>query len=83
MPFDAMGEDGSNPVTVSADGFTVDATLVAKALRLRPDIFWRMLQRGVVHSFAERGEGDDLGRTRLTFRFRSRTFRLTLQDAAR
>jgi hypothetical protein len=69
----------STAITASKDGFTVDAELVAHGLGLSPDVFWRELKCGIVYSVVERGEGDDIGRTRITFRYRSRTWCVTLE----
>ena len=63
-------------ITYSEAGFTVDAELVAGKLGLSPEAFWREMRRGVV----ERGEGDDAGHTRLTFRYRARSWSVTLED---
>jgi hypothetical protein len=64
---------------VSKDGFIVDAELVAQELGLAPDVFWQELKRGIVYGLVERGEGADIGRTRLTFRYRSRVWCATLE----
>lgn len=74
-----MDQKRSTAITVSNDGFTVDAELVAQKLGLPPDVFWQELKRGIVYGVAERGEGDDTGRTRLTFRYRSQAWCVTLE----
>ena len=78
-----MEQKGSTAITASKDGFTVDAELVAKEFGLPPDVFWQELKRGIVYGVVERGEGDDIGRTRLTFRYRSRTWCVTLEGVVR
>ena len=70
---------GSTAITASKDGFTVDAELVAQELGLPVAVFWQELKRGIVYNVVERGEGDDIGRTRLTFRYRSRSWCVTLE----
>lgn len=55
-------------------GFVVAVELVAPQLGLSPEAFWRELGRGIVYAVAERGEGEDVGRTRLTFRYRARSW---------
>jgi hypothetical protein len=75
----SIDQNGSTPITVSNDGFTVDAEFVAEGLGLSPDVFWQELMRGLVYSVVERGEDADIGRTRLTFRYRSRTWCVTLE----
>jgi hypothetical protein len=68
-------------ITASHDGFTVDAELVAGKLGLSPDVFWQELKRGIVYGVVERGEGEDAGSTRLTFRYRARSWSVTLEHA--
>ncbi|MGH7095541.1 MAG: DUF6522 family protein [Stellaceae bacterium] len=77
-----MDQDSSVAIAQSDDGFVVDATLVAEKLGLTSDAFWREMQRGIVYGVVERGEGDDAGRTRLTFRYRARSWSMTLEDVA-
>jgi Family of unknown function (DUF6522) len=40
------------------------------------------MRRGIVYGVVERGEGDDAGRTRLIFRYRARSWSVTLEDRA-
>lgn len=79
---DASPLGGPTAITRSDDGFVVDAALVAGKLGLAPDAFWREMQRGIVYGVVERGEGDDAGRVRLTFRYRARSWSVTLEDLA-
>ncbi len=79
---DASGRHRSSPIVLAEDGFVVEAELVARNLGLSPHAFWREMKRGIVYGVVERGEGDDAGRTRLTFRYRARSWSLTLEDAA-
>jgi hypothetical protein len=74
------GEHSTNAIMRSEDDFVVDVTLVAGKLGLSPDAFWREMQRGIVYGVVERGEDDDAGRTRLTFRYRSRSWTVTLEE---
>ena len=78
----SIDRNGATAITVSKDGFTVDAEFVAQELGLSPDVFWQELKRGIVYSVVERGDGADIGRTRLTFRYRSRTWCVTLEGVA-
>lgn len=71
----------SGGITESGGDFTVDAEQVAPQLGLTPEMFWRELQRGTVSSVVERGEGEHLGRTRLTLRYFARSWCATLQEA--
>ena len=74
--------DGNSSAAVShpEDGFTVDARIVAGKLGLSPEMFWREVKRGIVYGVVERGEGEDAGRVRLTFRYRARSWSTTLED---
>jgi hypothetical protein len=74
------GEHSTNAIMRSEDDFVVDVTLVAGKLGLSPDAFWREMQRGIVYGVVERGEDDDAGRTRLTFRYRSRSWTVTIEE---
>jgi hypothetical protein len=73
-------ESPAKAIMRSEDDFVVDVTLVAGKLGLSPDAFWQEMQRGIVYGVVERGEGDDAGRTRLTFRYRSRSWTVTLVE---
>jgi hypothetical protein len=67
-------------ITLSEEGFVVEAELVAEKLGLSTESFWREMKRGIVYSVVEHGEGEDAGRVRLTFRCRSRSWTVTLDD---
>ena len=67
-------------ITESGGDFTVDAERVAPELGLSPEAFWRALQSGVIRSVVERGEGEHVGRTRLTLRYFARSWCATLQE---
>jgi Family of unknown function (DUF6522) len=75
-----MDCNSSAAVSHSEDGFTVDAEIIAAKLGLSTDLFWREVKRGIVYGVVERGEGDDAGRVRLTFRYRARSWSTTLED---
>ena len=62
--------------------FVVDAEVIAPKLGLPVQEFWRELKRGIVYSTVERREGKDAGRMRLTFRYRSRSWSVALEDVA-
>jgi len=70
-------------VTLSEDSFVVEAELVARNLGLSPDAFWQQMKRGAIHGQVERGEGEDLGHARLTFRYRGRSWAVVVDDMAR
>ncbi len=69
-------------ISASGDGFVVEAELIAEKLGLSPEAFWREVKRGIVYSVVERGEGDDHGRTRLSFRYRARCWSIILEEDA-
>ncbi|MGH9614811.1 MAG: DUF6522 family protein [Bryobacteraceae bacterium] len=77
-----MDEGSPDGVAYSKDGFVVDAEVVAGELGLSPGAFWREIKRGIVYGVVERGEGDDAGRVRLTFRYRARSWSTTIEDTA-
>jgi hypothetical protein len=68
-------------ITQAGDDFIVDADLVAGSLGLTAEQFLRESRHGIVYSVVERGEGEDRGRTRLTLRYRARSWSVTLEDA--
>jgi hypothetical protein len=59
----------------------VPAELVAAGLGLSTETFIANLRAGLVYEITEKGAGEDLGRFRLTFRFRSRQFRALVDEA--
>ena len=75
-----MDQKGSEAVSHSEDGFTVDAEFIAGKLGLSPEIFWREVKSGIVYGIVERGEGEDVGHVRLTFRYRAISCSITLED---
>ena len=77
-----MNQGRSCWITRSEDGFVVDAELVAGELGLPPDTFWQEVKRGIVYSVVERGEGEDAGRVRLTFRYRAQSWSIILEETA-
>ena len=38
------------------------------------------MKRGIVYGVVEHGEGEDVGRVRLTFRYRAISYSITLED---
>jgi len=70
-------------ITVTAQGFEVDATLIAAAFGLDPAQLQEKMRAGDVTSLCEKGEGDDEGRYRLTFRHDGRAMRLTVDANGR
>jgi hypothetical protein len=67
-------------VEVNADGYIVDASLLADAFSLHTSEVKAQMRNGRITSFSERGEGEDKGRWRLTFHFGARALRLTISE---
>jgi hypothetical protein len=76
-----MDQIRTGAITRSEDGFVVEAELVAEKFGITPEVFWREMKRGIVYSVVERGEGEDAGRMRLTFRYRAKSWSVTVEDA--
>lgn len=75
--------DTAGLVTREDNSFIVPAELVAEKFGLTPDDFWREMKRGIVYGVVEHGEGEDAGRTRLTFSYRAQSWSMTLEDRTR
>lgn len=67
-------------VDVSAEGFVVDATLLADAFNLPASKIRAQMNDGGITSLSEKGEGEDAGRWRLTFYCGARALRLTVDE---
>jgi hypothetical protein len=59
---------------------TIDSELLAPKLGLSVDTLRAEMRKGLVVSTAETGIDDDEGRTRLTFRYRARTWRVVVES---
>ncbi|MFN4156676.1 MAG: DUF6522 family protein [Paracoccaceae bacterium] len=70
-------------VTITADGFEVDAALIAAAFGLDPATLQARMRAGEVTSLCETGVDADLGKFRLTFRHAGRALRLTVNAEGR
>ncbi len=60
----------------SGDGFTIDANDLAPLLDLSPEEARDLMRAGRITSLVERGEGEDAGRYRVTFRHGTLRLRL-------
>lgn len=56
----------------------IDADIVAEALNITPEDLRQQMREGRITSRFEQGEGEDLGRFRVTFFSQHRRFRLTV-----
>ena len=67
-----MSSVPGSAITIADGGITIDAELVASKLGLSAESLKAEMRKGIVYSVTERGIDEDVGRTRLTFRYRSR-----------
>ncbi len=65
-------------VTITTDGFQVDASVIATAFGIDPATLQARMRAGEVTSLCEAGVDTDLGKFRLTFRHAGRALRLTV-----
>jgi len=65
-------------VTITTDGFEVDATVIAAAFGIDPATLHARMRAGEVTSMCEAGVDADFGQFRLTFRHAGRALRLTV-----
>ncbi len=65
-------------VTVTGQGFQVDAVTIANAFRIDPARLQESMRAGEVTGLCEKGVDADAGRFRLTFRHAGRVLRLTV-----
>jgi hypothetical protein len=63
-------------ITFTDQRIDINATLVAKGLRMEPEALRAALRDGSVTRTVEKGEGDDAGRYRVTFYAPTRRLRL-------
>jgi Family of unknown function (DUF6522) len=64
------------PITFTETAIEIDASLVAKGLRITLEALRTTLRDGQVTRTIEKGEGEDAGRFRVTFYAPSRRLRL-------
>ena len=64
----------ASAITIADGEITIDAELLAPKLGLSAASLKAEMRRGIVYSVAETGINEDVGRTRLTFRYRSRAW---------
>ena len=57
---------------------TIDAEVLAPRLGLTVEALKENMAKGLVLSVAETGQDEDAGRTRLTFRYRARVWRVVI-----
>jgi hypothetical protein len=77
------GDEPVGMVEISADNFCVDAEVIASGLHLNVSGIQSMMKSGEITSICERGEGEDAGRHRLTFRHGSARLRVVADISGR
>lgn len=65
-------------ITRNGEDFTVAAPIIAEGLDLPEHAIARAMATGAITTRTERGEGEDEGRFRLSFFYRQKVFRLTV-----
>ena len=66
-------------VEVNNAQITIDAEVLAPRLGLTVEALKQNMAKGLVVSLAETGQDEDAGRTRLTFRYRARVWRVVIE----
>jgi hypothetical protein len=69
-----MSAMSSPAVTMENGEITISADLLAQKLGLSVEALKTEMRRGCVYSLSEHGIAEDAGRSRLTFRYRNRTW---------
>ena len=70
----------STPICVDDGDITVDAVALASKLGLSVEALKENMAKGLVMSVTETGVDEDAGRTRLTFRYRARVWRVVIES---
>lgn len=68
-------------VRIEGGGFEIDAAYLAQHFRLDPSEVPNLLRSQRIIARCERGEGDDAGRYRLTFRFGASRLSLIVDES--
>jgi len=61
-------------ISIAGGEITIDAELLASKLGLSEASLKTEMRKGIVYSVTETGINEDAGRTRLTFRYRAKTW---------
>ena len=70
----------STAICVDHGEITVEAEALAPKLGLSTEALKENMAKGLVMSVTETGEDEDAGRTRLTFRYRARVWRIVIES---
>ena len=74
-----MSALSSAAVMIEDGEITIAADLLAQRLGLSAEALKAQMRRGYVYSLAEQGVAEDAGRTRLTFRHRTRSWTVVVE----
>ena len=74
-----MSALSSSAVTIEDGEITIAADLLAQKLGLSSEALKAEMRRGYVYSLGEQGIAEDAGCTRLTFRYRSRSWTVVVE----
>lgn len=74
-----MGEPTSLEISLRDGDVEIDAGYLAPKLGLSPRQLIDEMRRGIVYGVVETGVAEDEGRTRLTFRYRARAWRVVVE----
>ena len=66
-------------IEVRGEEARIEAGFLAAKLGLSVDRLQAEMRRGIVYGVVERGEGEDAGRLRLTFRYRARSWTVVVE----
>ena len=70
-------------IEVQSDAIQVDATVLADGLGIEASVVPSLTRTGQLTSLCEHGLGEDQGRFRLTFFYRGKRFRVTVDGTGR
>ena len=74
-----MSARSSSAVTIEDGEITIAADLLAQKLGLSVEALKAEMRRGYVYSLGEQGIAEDAGCTRLTFRYRTRSWTVVVE----
>jgi hypothetical protein len=75
-----MNSVPASEITIADGEITIDAGLLGSKLGLSAASLKAEMRKGIVFSVAETGINEDIGRTRLTFRYRARVWIVVVES---
>lgn len=83
-PEPSAGSSGTTtPIEIEGDTFHVDATVIGDLLRIAPAEVPELMRVAAITSICERGIDDHAGQFRLSFFYKSRRARLSIDQGGR